>query len=161
MQSIHKEQYEAVMSGARFEPVMHWMKYLAEKKCETGLQLTVTFVRTTQTDEEVREYSDFWNNLGVSVGECLQHSRGGFLSEAGAAGDRKVRRCHLFETRLFVAANGDVLACCQDLNGQSKLGTIGVDPLSVILARKQAKIKTGVMYPMCASCTDVGAGIYE
>ena len=156
IQSINKDRYEEVMggTGAQFESVMHWMKYLAEKKAETGLQLSVSYVRTTQTDKEIEEYRDYWNNLGVFVGENKLHSRGGNLYQDVSNEKQIVKRCSLFDNRLFVAANGDVLACCQDLDGQSKLGTIGIDSLQSILVRNIARRQKGRMYPMCANCND-------
>jgi MoaA/NifB/PqqE/SkfB family radical SAM enzyme len=161
MQSIHREKYEAATGGGQYDAVMYWMRYLAEKRWETGLQVTVTYVRTTQTDEELSEYYAYWNSLGIKVGENRLHSRGGNLYREGRPQGRMVRRCSLFETRLFVAANGDVLACCQDLDGASRLGTIGAEPLSTILQRKKSRIAEGILYPMCAGCDDCNVIVSE
>lgn len=157
MQSIQKDSYEAVMRGPSFDSVMHWIKYLAEKQYETGIKVTVTYVRTTQTDKELEEYYQFWKKLGIQVGELRLHNRGGFLENVGSGEKRERTRCSLFNRRLFVAANGDVLSCCQDLDGQSRLGTIGIDPLPLILERKMDRIMNGRLYPMCAKCTDAVA----
>jgi len=157
MYSIDKEQYDANMRGLNFESVMHWMTYLAERKMETGLQISVTYVRNTQTDLEIEEYFQFWKSLSVQVGELKQHNRGGFLDCSGSLIKRGRKRCSIFNTRLFVAANGDVLACCQDLDGQSRLGTIGIDSLHSILAKKMIMIENEQLFPMCAKCNDAGA----
>jgi wyosine [tRNA(Phe)-imidazoG37] synthetase (radical SAM superfamily) len=158
MQSIYKERYEAYMPGARFETVMRCLKYLAEKRWETGFQLTVTYVRMDQTDEEIQEYNEFWHSLKVQTAELELHNRGGFLDLAKTAEPCYVKRCLLFEQRLFVAANGDVLACCQDLDGRSKLGTLGIDSLNSILERKKARIVGKRFFQMCEPCNDKNAG---
>lgn len=159
MQSIHREQYEASMRGARFEQVMRWMKYLAERRWETGLQVIVTYVRIDQSEEEVAEFRHFWGRLGIPVVESRLHSRGGHLDREKMVKGREVARCSLFDNRLFVAANGDVLACCQDLDGKSRIGNIGVDPLPVILERKLERIAEARLYPMCCWCNDGNAEI--
>lgn len=157
MYSTNKEKYEASMRGLDFESVMHWMTYLAERHMETGLQISLTYLKDTQTEREIEEYCQYWKQLGVQVGEIMLHNRGGFLDTPGDFKKRQRKRCSLFNTRLFVAGNGDVLACCQDLDGQSKLGTIGKDSLHSILVKKKAMIEKEQLFPMCAKCNDAAA----
>ena len=154
IQSIHKDHYEAVMKNLDFQAVLHWMNYLAQRKHETGLQITATFVKLTQSDVEIEEYSEYWRQLGVAVGMNELHNRGGSLDCASAQENLLRRSCSIFNTRLFVAANGDVLACCNDLDGQSRLGTIGVDSLETILAKKMDMIQNMKLFPMCIKCND-------
>ncbi len=157
MYSINKEKYEANMLGLNFDSVIRWMTYLAERHTDTGLQISMTYVKAIQTDREIEEYYKYWNRLGVQVGELKQHNRGGFLNCSGSLKNRERKRCSVFNTRLFIAANGDVLACCQDLDGQSKLGTIGIDSLHSILVKKMIMIKNEKLFPMCAKCNDASA----
>lgn len=155
IQSIHKDQYEAVMGIQCLESVIRWMTYLAERRKEFDLDVSVSIVRTTQTTQEVEEYRHFWRGIGVSVCERKVHNRGGFL-DRGESHEATTNRsgCGLFNSRLFVAGNGDILACCHDLDGQSRLGTIGMDSLLPILVKKLKMAEEKKLFPMCAKCND-------
>jgi sulfatase maturation enzyme AslB (radical SAM superfamily) len=141
------------MKGLNFETVIKWLTYLAERRNETGLQITTTFVKTTQSEEDIEAYYQYWERLGVVVGINELHSRGGFL--VGVGSEKRTRMsCSIFNSRLFVAGNGDILACCNDLDGQSKLGTIGIDSLGSILGKKMTMIADEKLFPMCKMCND-------
>lgn len=157
MNEIRKDRYDATMRGPNFDSVMRWMTYLAERKCETGLQVHVTYIRTIQTDHEIEEYLNFWHKLGVQAYETKLHNRGGFLDVIGADETRPRESCSLFNSRLFVAANGEVLACCHDLDGQSQIGKIGIDSLHSILNRKIDLINERRLFQMCSKCNDKAA----
>jgi sulfatase maturation enzyme AslB (radical SAM superfamily) len=153
--TIDEVSYEAVMGHKNFQSVIHWMTYLAEKKKAAGIEISVTMVRTTQTDSEVSSYRDFWEHRSVHVSERKVHNRGGFL-EGAEPQETAIQRvgCGLFNSRLFVAGNGDLLACCHDLDGQSKLGTIGTDTLYSVLSSKKDMISRKKLFPMCFKCND-------
>lgn len=156
VQDIEKNSYEAAMRGPDFDNVVKWLTYIAQNTTETGIQVFVTYVRTDQLDREIEEMMAFWHSRYINVSELKLHNRGGFLFD-GAERQHARKRCSLFNTRTFIAANGEVLACCHDLDGQSRLGTIGQDSLVSILDRKIEMAHENRLFPMCNNCTEYGA----
>jgi MoaA/NifB/PqqE/SkfB family radical SAM enzyme len=152
--TINESEYETIMGNRHFQSVVHWMTYLAERKKSAGLEVSVTIVRTTQTDQEVQEYRNFWERRSVCVSERKVHNRGGFLDSGDSLEIKNRFGCALFNARLFVAGNGDILACCHDLDGLSCLGTIGVQFLSAMLSAKTEMVRKQQLFPMCAKCND-------
>lgn len=152
-QSVNKVDYETAMGRGSFDRVVGWMSYLA--KNNNGKVFSVSTVINGQSLDEIEEYRLFWEKIGVNVSAREIHNRGGFLKKEEGLEEIAVRNgCGLFNSRLFVAGNGDVLACCHDLDGQSKLGTIGVDSLLSILDKKRKLAEEKQLFPMCSFCND-------
>ena len=64
-------------------------------------------------------------------------------------------RCDIFADTLFVAWNGQVLACCHDLEGKGRVGDLVTENLGDVLDRKRRVIRQGLWFPMCENCNDM------
>lgn len=88
---------------------------------------------------------------GFKVLEKQKHSRGGNLYDMSSD---DINVCGIFPKIVFVAWNGDVLSCCQDLSGVTILGNLKDQNLHEILARKQGVIETNDWFELCFHCDD-------
>jgi hypothetical protein len=64
-------------------------------------------------------------------------------------------RCDIFDNTLFLAWNGDVLACCHDLDGVAKLGNLVTDDIADLDQLKSGLRGKGAIFAMCAACNDM------
>jgi len=94
-------------------------------------------------------------DLGIGFFPRFLHHRGGALAggpEATAA--RRGLGCGIFARCTFVTWEGDVLACCNDLSGATRLGNIEDTSYSAILEKKAKIIERRRFFPSCAACDD-------
>ena len=79
-------------------------------------------------------------------------------SESEAEGEDK-GTCHALSSQIAVLADGTVVPCCLDAEGQMPLGNIFTDPLDKILASDMAVtmlcgFREGrIVHPVCKKCT--------
>ena len=90
-------------------------------------------------------------DCGYKVLRKQKHSRGGNLYYPTS---EKIHICGLFPKIVFVTWNGDVLSCCQDLSGSTKLGNLIHQKLSVIKQRKKMVIESNDWFDLCSYCDD-------
>jgi hypothetical protein len=94
----------------------------------------------------------------VRAGMTDCHGRGGNLaaSDLYVPRDRGLPsgRCGLFAFHTFVTWQGDVLACCHDLTGETRLGNLPEEGVQEIGNRKAETIKVGRMFELCGRCDE-------
>lgn len=155
-QSLDKRFHESRMVGVEHDNVLRWLNYLAENGRCDGIKIATTCVVTDQDEKELQELRSYWGKRGVSFEEGQLHNRGGFLGEAGTA-ERWHQQCMLFNSRIFIAGNGDLLACCNDIDGSTKLGSIVEQSLQEILLKKIEVVKSRKLFSICSRCNDASA----
>jgi hypothetical protein len=64
-------------------------------------------------------------------------------------------RCGLFQFHTFVTWEAEVLACCHDLTGATRIGNLIDDDVSVIAERKQNILKSSMPFPVCRQCDEL------
>lgn len=138
--------HEAV---ARVEHLQHL--HLAPMVC-VGLQ-------TANASLSAAEYHRFWKERGVRTRVFPCHSRGGNLKDGELLQAKPVqaRSCGLLAVHAFVAWNGDVLACCHDLSGESRIGNLAVDD-PMIIAGHKARFAAEPAWQICRSCDEFRKG---
>lgn len=97
--------------------------------------------------------------LGIEhVFYSLCHSRGGSLRDEGICHyypPPPTGRCDILVDNTFVAWNGLVLACCQDVTGSAVLGDLAVMSMQELAAIRARILEKGVDFAMCAQCDDI------
>lgn len=157
-QAADPTMYASSMKGLKQSTVYRWLSYLVSNRKPGGIQVAATCVVNGQATEEIRQLRVCLAKIGVPLVENRIHNRGGFLDLPGNKHHNVRRRCLLFSTRTFVAANGDILACCHDLDGSTKLGNIVEQRLDDIVVKKQESVEAGRLYSICQLCSDESAG---
>ncbi len=120
--------------------------------------LSVTGIITGINTGEQEEYVSFWKERGVGSGMTVCHGRGGNLRVPGVyelqSFGLESGICSLFQFHTFVTWEGEVLACCHDLAGATRIGSLANDDVSVIAERKRKVLKNSMPFPVCGQCDE-------
>ena len=120
--------------------------------------LRVTGIITGINTGEQEEYVSFWKERGVGSGMTVCHGRGGNLRVPGVyelqSFGLESRKCSLFQFHTFVTWEGEVLACCHDLTGATRIGSLANDDVLIIAERKRKVIKDSMPFPVCGQCDE-------
>ncbi len=152
-QSLDSTIHESTMQGVNHSNILYWLNYLAENARKNDLKLSISYVQSGQDVSESLKLREYWTTRGVRVFENILHNRGGTLDDnRGVPKERQ--QCLLFNSRVFIAANGDLLACCNDLDASTSIGNISLNSLKEILARKWRIIESHKLFSVCRYCND-------
>jgi hypothetical protein len=122
------------------------------------VSIRVAGIRTRINADEGEDFTRFWKAEGVRARMEACHGRGGNLaaSDLYVTGDPGLPsgRCGLFAFHSFVTWQGDVLACCHDLAGETRLGSLLEEGAEEIGRRKAEILKAGRMFDLCGRCDE-------
>ena len=86
------------------------------------------------------------------------HGRGGNLGESDIYKHQSIglesERCGLFQFHTFITWEGDVLACCHDLDGATSIGNLVNDDVTIIAERKREVLKNSMPFTVCQQCDE-------
>ena len=120
--------------------------------------LRVTGIITGINTGEQEGYVSFWRERGVGSSMTVCHGRGGNLRASGVYELQSFGLdsgiCGLFQFHTFVTWEGEVLACCHDLAGATRIGSLANDDVSVIAERKRKVLKNSMPFPVCGQCDE-------
>ncbi len=151
--SLDPGVYETIMRGARFDSVMENLRRWSRlKPPDLRAYLAVTVLDGNRA--EVGELKVFASSLGFTPYVRPVHSRAGILYDPGLPVSKQRAPCGIFAKVTFVDWRGDVLACCNDPAGETRLGSVLEDDFESIRAHKRDLIETGTLFPPCARCDD-------
>lgn len=156
--STEKEIFEKICPKISFDEALELTKYLIEvAKGRVGV--TVLGISTKLNAEESDRFCEFWKSQGVRAEMFQCHGRGGNLSEKPALYTPRItktrlKNCSLFNFHTFIAWNGDVLSCCHDLTGETRMGNIVEDGLETIVREKQEILDRLGMFDLCTKCDE-------
>ncbi|NIM12778.1 MAG: radical SAM protein [Candidatus Aminicenantes bacterium] len=166
---IDAQTYENLTKGARFTDTLAKLEYtqgeiLKRKNPGTrGTQLLVTFILSRENLHLEEKIKAFWYAKGMRSVPQYMHNRGGFVDingigmspvYSGEPAGAPVQSCAVFENFNFIAWNGDVLVCCQDIQHRFVVGNINKDSMSLIHSRKAQIIKENKWPDICRNCTE-------
>ncbi len=155
--SIQKEVFEKLCSMITFEDAMRLTQELANlSRGKVGFR--IAGISTEINSNEQNEYVRFWKKLDISANMNACHGRGGNLKNSDIyelkAYGLDSGRCGLFQFHSFVTWEADVLACCHDLTGTTRIGNLIDDDVSVIVERKQKILEDAMPFSVCRRCDE-------
>lgn len=155
--STKKEVFEALIPGCDFEAALEVTLSLHALSRSYGGTVRVLGLITSMNKEEERTYLDFWRNLGLRGWVRRCHSRGGHLDNGlntTAVIKRRIHGCWLFDVHAFIAWNGDYLACCHDLAGESVFGNVSYGGEEKFLEARALVKRQWPPFSACNSCDE-------
>jgi len=155
--SIQKEVFEKLCPMIAFEDALKRTLELVDlSRGNTGLR--ITGITTEINSDESEEYVSFWKERDVRADMTACHGRGGNVKDSDIYGPKtfglESGRCGLFRFHTFVTWEAEVLACCHDLTGATRIGNLINDNISEIVKRKQNILKDGMYFPICHQCDE-------
>jgi sulfatase maturation enzyme AslB (radical SAM superfamily) len=156
-----KDSYELMMGGLDFEKARSHLNSAIRMSRGKEMKVAVNVTVTKQVQDRLPMLKDFLIQAGVDqilFSKC--HSRAGHLNAPHVCDTPMPppfwnSRCDIFANNLFVAWNGDVLSCCQDIDGQNVLGDLNVDDFGSIVQLKRSILDKGVNFNICRRCNDM------
>ena len=132
---------------------------LLAERCRRRVPLSIIGLRTgIETEAEQAGTVSFWRQRKVPVRLFDCHSRGGNLRERRLLGRSRStgldRSCGLFARHAFITWQGQLLACCQDLAGSTRLGDLERDSIELLADRKRALTGRVPPFELCRGCDE-------
>jgi len=123
-------------------------------------QVVCVGLQTDGSAQPAKQYRDFWKSHGIRTRFFPCHSRGGYLRDRSLITATPVRSasCGLLALHAFVAWNGDLLACCHDLTGETRMGNLGEDDPLPLAQRKAECAADGPPWNLCRTCDEFRKG---
>lgn len=180
---INKEIYEKNRSGARFEDVKTGIKSLTKERSELNLGcespfIEVQYIVTRDTERDILLLDDFKNELGVDNVRLKTFK----VSQINRDNDETLRQYSEFAPRnkrynryiinnekLFIKErtkscewgynsivlyNGEMVSCCEDINGQYSYGNVVKYCFWEIYSKSELRKKVfNKMLPICKMCS--------
>ncbi len=155
--SFRDAVFEKIVPDISFDKAMKITRELiAGAKGKVGVK--IAGVQAKINSDEKDDFVRFWKGLGVFANMFDCHGRGGNLepSEIYTTETNKVfsGTCGMFGFHTFITWEGDVIACCHDLNGKTMMGNIVNDGLEAIVEAKNRILKSGNMFNLCQTCDE-------
>jgi hypothetical protein len=120
--------------------------------------LRVTGITTRINGNEQEQFASFWKEHGVCCNVTTCHGRGGNLRESDIYKPQSIglesEKCGLFQFHTFVTWEGEVLACCHDLDGATRIGNLVNDDISKIAELKKQILKNSMPFTLCQQCDE-------
>jgi len=144
-EGLDRESYKKIRKTDHYEKVIENLEYLLsyrEKQKSEFPWLSLTYVRTTETDEEIEKYKQQWaprvNDIHISPqfeyrnGSETGERRQEIKNTQTGRNDGNIMfyepkdrvPCRQLWTRLVVLSNGELVPCSQNIDGELSLGNI-------------------------------------
>jgi hypothetical protein len=156
--SVRREAFERLCPSISFDDALHAARRLitaAKGRC--GVR--VSGLATRLNPDEGETFKIFWKGEGIHAWWLACHGRGGHLHapdiyRPGTGGPDPASGCSLLRYHGFVTWQGNMLACCHDLEGSTLLGNIMLSSLHDILSRRDEAARTGPAFSLCRACDE-------
>lgn len=155
--SCHRDLFETLCPGVDYDQALSSVRSLA-RAAAGRFGIRIAGILTRQNPRETEEFRGFWKEMGLAAHMAPCHGRGGHLraSEFYAPDERRwaAEPCGLFRFHTFVTWEADVLACCHDLTGETRLGNLVGDSMEAIASRKEQIAHSLQPFDLCARCDE-------
>jgi uncharacterized radical SAM superfamily Fe-S cluster-containing enzyme len=159
--SIHglENIHERIVKNSTFSELLTQVRKLASAAAGR-LNLGITAVETRLNKDHLRsgDFEAFWKAEGFeSIAICPCHTRGGNFREISATGfpaANALEDCAIFQPIQFIASNGDMLACCSDIDGGTCIGSALTTTLQTLLMKKKEIGNPRRSFRQCRECPD-------
>jgi len=159
--SLRPEVFAVLMPHIAFEKALAVTFELISRARSCGIEVQVGGIATRVNEDEGPSFRQFWGERGVWSNWTDCHGRGGNLVAPGLYRPSPETTglhggpCGLFSFHSFVTWEGVVLACCNDMTGETALGDLVKDGIERVIERKERVLRDGKFFPLCDTC-DVG-----
>jgi len=155
--SIQRDVFERLCPMVSYEVALKRTLELADlSRGKAGLR--ITGIMTEINSDGQCEFVSFWHKRDIRADMTACHGRGGNLKDSNIYKIKSFGlnsgRCGLFQFHTFVTWEAEVLACCHDLTGTTRIGNLIDDDVSVIAERKQDILKSSMPFPLCRQCDE-------
>ncbi len=155
--SIQKDVFEKLCPTVSYVDALRRTLELVDLSRDK-IGLRVTGITTRINGNEQEQFVSFWKEHSIRCNVTACHGRGGNLRESDIYEPQPIgldtERCGLFQFHTFVTWEGDVLACCHDLDGATKIGSLVNDDVSIIAKRKREVLKNSMPFTVCQQCDE-------
>ncbi len=161
-----------LVPGQSPEALIQLGQSLAEQ-CRDRIPLCIIGVHTALDEPNMAsDFIRFWKDRGVSARVSPCHSRGGNFTDRDILGPQSrprstpnadghreetaelERPCGLFARHAFITWEGELLACCHDLTGDTVMGNLARENVSQLTVRKTALAQRVQPFALCAKCDE-------
>lgn len=167
----YPKTYEQIRVGADFKEVKKNILNFLEikKKYNFKTKTQIQFIKLKTNIEEVKKFIKEWKNTSINhiniKSFCTRAGRVSNINEfalpdSAINKDKRRRPCfYLWET-LIILWNGEVVACCQDLKNELKVGNLKNQTLSEIwnspklVKIRERQIRGDFSMEPCSMCSD-------
>lgn len=149
--SINETNYNKIMPDSNFKKVRQNIDNI-HKLENRGIRVRINILKTVDNHGEIDQILTFAHERGFTPFVRRVHSRGGGINIG-----RKVipiNACGIFSNVTFIAWNGTVLSCANDISRSNVLGCVNIDDFKNILQRKLKVIENDNWYEICQLCND-------
>ncbi|MBF0545226.1 MAG: radical SAM protein [Candidatus Riflebacteria bacterium] len=145
---------EKLIPGANAYNLIEGIRNLRKALCKSAI--IINGLGTQLNLDEEKEFMTFWKKENCQGRFFACHSRGGNLDQPNLISSKfqAVKQCGLFAVHSFITWQGDLLSCCHDLTGTTKLGNILSDPHEKLLETKTNLMFNGPDFPICQKCDE-------
>ncbi|MBF0409656.1 MAG: radical SAM protein [Candidatus Riflebacteria bacterium] len=152
--TLQKELFEKLLPGASFEKCLEAIKNLRKALSKTSI--AIVGLKTRMNEDEEPEFKLFWKEEGFQPRFFSCHTRGGNLEDRDLifTESSSSNLCGLTCAHTFIDWQGNVLICCHDLIGNTRLANILEDPVEKILQIKGAFFEKLPPYAICRTCDE-------
>jgi len=155
--SIRQEVFERLCPRVSYEDAQRRALELINL-ARGSIGLRVTGIITEINRDESSEFVSFWKGMGVHSSMTRCHGRGGNLKTSDIYEPQSFGlesgSCGLFQFHTFVTWEGEVLACCHDLTGATRIGNLVNDDIFFIAERKREILRDFMPFPVCGQCDE-------
>jgi hypothetical protein len=152
------ESYERIMVNLDFSQTLGAIQRLVTT-ANDQLAIWANVAVSKLTRDQLPQITEILRDLGIkNVMYSLCHSRAGSLIDEAICEPQPpppTSRCDIFVDNTFVAWDGSVLACCQDVAGAAILGDLTTMPMESLANVRRQILERGVDFPMCPDCDDI------
>lgn len=146
--------YRRVVKGGAFDEVVNRVQRILPV-CENRILLALNFTVTPWNREEILDFASYWRERGIShINFSPCHNRGGHFHGLPRASSlpgsgRAPARCWTYRNALYVTWDGRLLACCNDLTGETCRGDLRCTPLREIREKEKGQEP---LHEICIPC---------
>lgn len=157
--SIRRDVFERLCPSITMDEALEEVLAFSRR---AGMRVRVSGILTGLNSDEGREYRDFWRRHKIPAWITPCHTRGGNLKAKElilrpVAQGSGPKNCSLFLFHTFIAWTGDILACCHDLIGETRLGSVRRGAGWSSLIREKERLAQNTPCPpfkLCRECDE-------
>jgi len=149
--AIDEQIYSKMMPGADQQRVLDNLKQLSSYNSDSFC-IRLNIVVDEANKDEIEELKELAKQLSMWPFIRRVHSRGGSISTSRPCTD--IKACGIFASVTFIAWDGFIFTCSNDVKRKNCLGSIFDDDFQDIVNKKKKIISSNKWFPICSECND-------